>query len=180
MKLNALIQDCLQNDRKAQFALYGQFVDYISNVCQRYSHDLPTTQDNVQTTFIKIFKKLNSFDSGRGEFKFWIRRIAINECLATHRKNRRTILIEEATEIPEAIELPNYDAIMDNEKLLEVVNELPSGYKTVFLLYAVDGFKHQEISEQLSISENTSRTQLFKARKMLMKKLEHWNTLKVV
>lgn len=180
MNLNQLIKNCLQNDRKAQFALYDQFVGRVSNVCERYSRDIPTAKDNVQSTFIKIFQKLNTYDSSIGAFEAWIKRIAINECLSTYRKNHRVMLIPEMSTVYEPIELPDYGASIDNEKLIKIVQELPLGYQTIFLLYAVDGYRHKEIAEQLGISENTSRTQLFKARQVLKKKLEHWNTLNKV
>lgn len=79
MDLKLLISKCLQNNRKAQFALFDEYVTQVSRVCERYSNDLPSAKDSVQTTFIKVFKKLDTFDPTKGNFKAWISRIAINE-----------------------------------------------------------------------------------------------------
>jgi len=177
MEINSLLKKCLQNDRKAQFALYDHFFKHISIVCERYSNDLATAKDNVQTTFIKIFKKLDQFDERKGNFKSWINRIAINECLMAYRKNKQLMLTTEISDASDFVELHDFGANVDLEILLKIVDELPNGYRTVFLLNVVDGYSHKEISEQLEITENTSRSQLYSARKILMKKLENWKDL---
>ncbi len=172
MDLTLLITKCLQNNRKAQFALFDKYVDQVSKICERYTNDLPSAKDSVQTTFIKVFKKLDTFDSSKGNFGGWISRIAINECLMRYRKNKHLTFVEtEDLPIEKNVLIPNYGADIDYERLIRIVEKLPIGYRTVFMLSVIDGFSHQEIGEQLDISESTSRSQLYKARKMLIKRI---------
>ncbi len=173
MKVLSLISRCLKNERKAQFELYNRYVDTVALTCQRYSNDASRMEDNVQKTFIKIFSHLATFDIDKASFETWIKKIAVNECLMENRKHHRMVFNSEVVEYFSPSVLPDFGSHIDSEILIKVVEELPAGYRTIFLLNVVDGFSHKEIAEQLGISENTSRSQLFKARRLLEKKFEN-------
>ncbi len=127
-------------------------------------------EDVLVTAFNKILTKIDQY-KGNGSFEGWIRRIVVNEALTYLRKNR-SMYVE--TELEAADREPNYQNIsnqLEAEDLLSMIQELPTGYRIVFNLYAIDGFKHKEIAAQLNISENTSKSQLSRARVFLQKLL---------
>jgi len=129
-----------------------------------------TAEDILITAFTKIFEKIEQFKS-EGSFEGWIRRIVVNEALTYLRKNRSMYL---ETELDQVDYEPQYERLSDHletEDLLRMIQELPTGYRIVFNLYAIDGFTHKEIAEQLGISENTSKSQLSRARTYLQKVL---------
>jgi len=129
-----------------------------------------TAEDILITAFTKIFEKIEQFKS-EGSFEGWIRRIVVNEALTYLRKNKSMYL---ETELDQVDYEPQYDRLSDHleaEDLLRMIQELPTGYRIVFNLYAIDGFSHKEIAEQLGISENTSKSQLSRARTYLQKVL---------
>lgn len=172
MNLNKTIKACQKNDRKAQFALYEAYAAIVIRTCERYTEDLPTAKDLSQLTFLKIFKNLNQFNAQKGNFESWIRRIAINECLQFLRKKRHLLFVEHFNENEmESVEELNTTDI-DNERLKQFIEALPKGYRTIFLLFQVEEYSHKEIGSFLNISESTSRSQYFKARKMLKQKIE--------
>jgi len=127
-------------------------------------------EDIIVTAFLKIFDKIQQFKS-EGSFEGWIRRIVVNEALTFLRRNRSMYL---ETDLEQADREPDYNALSDHleaEDLLKMIQELPTGYRIVFNLYAIDGYSHKEIAEQLGISENTSKSQLSRARTYLQKVL---------
>ena len=130
-------------------------------------------EDILVTAFVKIFDKIQQFKS-EGSFEGWIRRIVVNEALTFLRRNRSMYL---ETDLEQADREPDYNALSDHleaEDLLKMIQELPTGYRIVFNLYAIDGYSHKEIADQLGISENTSKSQLSRARTFLQKLLiEH-------
>jgi len=129
-----------------------------------------TAEDILITAFTKIFEKIEQFKS-EGSFEGWIGRIVVNEALTYLRKNKSMYL---ETELDQVDYEPQYDRLSDHletEDLLRMIHELPPGYRVVFNLYAIDGFTHKEIAEQLGISENTSKSQLSRARTYLQKVL---------
>ena len=175
MNLEKLIQGCLQHNRKAQFKLYEAHADMVIRICERYCPDIPTAQDVSQLSFLKVFKHLETFDAQKGAFHSWVKRITINECLQYLRKKN---ILQYATEIStleiseeEIAPLPQ----VEMAQILAAVDSLPQGYKTVFLLSEVEEYSHKEISDQLGISETTSRSQLFKAKRELKKKLKTYS-----
>lgn len=127
-------------------------------------------EDVLVTAFTKVFDKIDQFKS-EGSFEGWIRRIVVNEALTWIRKNRSLYL---ETDLEKADYEPDYDKLSDHletEDLLRMIQALPTGYQLVFNLYAIDGYSHKEIAEQLNISENTSKSQLSRARVYLQKLL---------
>ncbi len=172
-KEDELIKGCLRRDSGAQKTLYDMYSSKMYGLCYRYVKDSMEAEDILVTAFMKVFDKIQQFKS-EGSFEGWIRRIVVNEALTFLRRNRSMYL---ETELEQADREPDYNALSDHleeEDLLNMIQELPTGYRIVFNLYAIDGYSHKEIAEQLGISENTSKSQLSRARTYLQKVLmEH-------
>lgn len=172
-KEDELIQGCLKRDRSAQKHLYEMYSSKMYGICYRYIKDSMVAEDVMVTAFMKVFDKIGQFKS-EGSFEGWIRRIMVNEAL-THLRRNRSMYLE--TELEQADREPDYDKLSDHleaEDLLNMIEALPAGYRIVFNMYAIDGYSHKEIADHLGISENTSKSQLSRARVYLQKKLsEH-------
>lgn len=144
-------------------------------VCRQYVKDLHFAEDVMIGGFLKVFKNLGSFGF-KGSFEGWIRKIMIRESISYIRKQQFVVYDDE---LYERNELGNntISTDMDVEHIQMLIDALPEGYKMVFVLYVVEGYKHQEIAELLQITESTSKSQLFKARKMLQEQLKHQNII---
>jgi RNA polymerase sigma factor (sigma-70 family) len=165
-----LLVGCRKNDRTAQQQLYTSYSGKMYALCCRYVKNKMEAEDVLVTAFTKVFDKIDQFKS-EGSFEGWIRRIVVNEALTWIRKNRSLYL---ETDLEKADYEPDYDKLSDHletEDLLRMIQALPTGYQLVFNLYAIDGYSHKEIAEQLNISENTSKSQLSRARVYLQKLL---------
>jgi len=167
-----IIEKCSNGNQKAQKAFYYQYIDLLYSTINRYVKDSATVDDLLFQAMMKIFTKLEDFTYiNEKALVGWLKKIAVNEALMYLRADFRTLYkIEEISEI-ENINLVEADNL--NEKdLLETIEMLPAGYRTVFLLHVVEGYSHKEIAEQLGIAEGTSRSQFFKARSLLQQKLK--------
>lgn len=169
-----LIEEAKKGDRRAQQKLFHEFAPKMLGICRRYISSIDLAEGVMLSGFFKVFANLPDF-KGEGSFEGWVKRIMINECLSFIRSEKKFQNFEE-----EIIENTEEHAIemesdFEVEEIQKCIDELPEGYRVVFVLYVIEGYKHQEIAEMLDISENTSKTQLFKARKLLQKKLEHLN-----
>jgi RNA polymerase sigma factor (sigma-70 family) len=165
-----LIKGCIRRERSAQKRLYEAFSSKMYTLCCRYVKDSMEAEDVLVTAFTKILDRIDQY-KGEGSFEGWIRRVVVNEALTYLRRNR-SMYVE--TELEAADRDPDYQQISDHleaEDLMNMIQELPSGYRIVFNLYAIDGYSHKEIAEQLNISENTSKSQLSRARVFLQKLL---------
>ena len=165
-----MIEGCKKGDRQAQKLLYDRFSGKMYALCCRYVKDKMEAEDVFVTAFTKILDRIDQF-KGEGSFEGWIRRVIVNESLSYLRRNK-SMYIE--TDIEAADHEPNYDRLenhLEAQDLLQVISELPSGYRIVFNLFAIDGYSHKEISKQLGINENTSKSQLSRARSLLQKRL---------
>ncbi len=165
-----LIQGCRRGDRAAQKRLYDTFSPKMYALCCRYVKDSMEAEDVLVTAFTKILDKIDQYKS-EGSFEGWIRRVVVNEALTWLRRNRNMYL---ELELEAADYEPDYKSLSDHleaEDLMTMINDLPSGYRIVFNLYAIDGYSHKEIADQLGISENTSKSQLSRARTYLQKLL---------
>lgn len=172
-----LIKGCIRGDRAAQKRLYDTFSSKMYALCCRYVKDSMEAEDVLVTAFTKILDKIGQYKN-EGSFEGWIRRIVVNEALTYLRRNRNMYL---ELELEAANYEPDYQTVSDHleaEDLLKMIGELPSGYRIVFNLYAIDGYSHKEIAEQLGITENTSKSQLSRARAYLQKLLtdNDWTT----
>ncbi|HEY3402759.1 MAG TPA: RNA polymerase sigma factor [Ohtaekwangia sp.] len=165
-----LIKGCIKRDRSAQKRLFDTYSSKMYGICYRYVKDPMEAEDILVTAFTKILDKIEQFKN-EGSFEGWIRRIMVNEAL-THLRRNRSMYLE--TDLEQADREPDYDTLdnyLEAEDLMNIIQELPSGYRIVFNMYAIDGYSHKEIADHLGISENTSKSQLSRARTYLQKKL---------
>ncbi|GLR16341.1 DNA-directed RNA polymerase sigma-70 factor [Portibacter lacus] len=164
-----IIDGCKAGKSNAQKALFLKYGPIMLSVCRRYARHQMEAEDFVQDGFIKVFRHIDKFKE-ESKLGTWIRRIMINNALKHVSKSafkRESIGI--ADNYDQDIDAGTY-AKLSAEEIMKLVNELPTGYKIVFNLYAIEGYSHKEIAEQLEIGESTSRSQLLKARRMLQEK----------
>ncbi|NDE03662.1 MAG: RNA polymerase sigma factor [Flavobacteriia bacterium] len=168
-----LIQGCIAARPKAQKALFDIYAPKLYVVCLRYLKDQMRAQDVLQDTFVKIFAHIGNYKS-EGAFEGWLKRIAVNTCLDQLRKDKKLLTDVSLDDVSHKLAHQDYSAekLMADD-LLKLVQALPDGYRTVFNLFAIEGFSHQEIAQQLSISENTSKTQYLRARAYLKERIEN-------
>lgn len=168
-----LVKQCQKNKRSAQEKLYKLFSPKMYGVCLRYSKNKFEAEDILQEGFIKVFLNLKNFRS-EGSLEGWIRRTIINTAINYYRKNlkyQNDINIDD-----HQIMTPNGDDVLSKlstDELMDVVQNLPDGYRMIFNLYVIEGFSHKEISAMLEINENTSKSQLSRARQVLQNKLKN-------
>lgn len=165
-----LIKRALANDRKAQHTIYEKFSPKMLSVCRQYIRDIQFAEDVMVMGFVKVFKGLHSFEH-KGSFEGWIRRIMIRESISFLRK-RQFVVFDDEMMTPKGMPEIGDASIIDVEYVQALIDALPEGYKMVFVLHAVEGYKHNEIAEMLDITEGTSKSQLFKARKLLQENLK--------
>lgn len=168
-----LIQRAAKNNREAQHILYELHAPKMLSVCRYYIKDVQKAEEVMLNGFFKVFKYLKTFKN-EGSFEGWIRRIMVREAISFLRQQKH---IEFALE-DDYLEQDYSNNINTNIEVAEIqqlIDSLPEGYKMVFIMYAVEGYKHHEIAELLNISEGTSKSQLFKARQMLQKKIKELN-----
>jgi len=161
-----LLEGCLEGNRRMQEELYRRFSPRMYAVCLRYAGNAEEAEDILQEGFIKIYKKLGSFRS-EGSFEGWIRRIFVNTAIEHFRRKR---YLQPVTEKEESTLEGNYLSVLDNlaeRDILELVQQLSPGYRTVFNMYVVEGYTHKEIGDILAISEGTSKSQLSRAKVIL-------------
>ncbi|WP_299060250.1 sigma-70 family RNA polymerase sigma factor [uncultured Polaribacter sp.] len=163
-KQKSLIKKAIDNNREAQQKLFEQHSPKMLGVCRQYVKDLHHAEDLMLQGFLKVFTNLEKFKH-EGSFEGWIRRIMVNTCISYLRKKILVDLSDEDFVFNDAAtESLENTSVEDIQKLID---KLPDGYKMVFNLFAIEGYKHSEIAKKLDISENTSKSQLFKARKLL-------------
>lgn len=166
----ALAKACCQRDEKAQRLFYEKFAPIMYPLCLRYVREVSEAEDVMITAFMKAFDKIDSY-SGKGSLVGWLRRIMINQALG-HLRKKRTMYLEMDVETAEFQSNLRWSADhLEADDLMKMVCKLPLGYRTVFNLYAIEGYSHGEISELLKISESTSKSQLSRARGLLQKQL---------
>tara|TARA_R110002153_G_scaffold105494_1_gene243965 strand:+ start:116421 stop:116996 length:576 start_codon:yes stop_codon:yes gene_type:complete len=164
-----LIKKSIKGDQKAQKFLYDRFSPKMLGVCRQYIKDLHFAEDVMVRGFVKVFNHLSSYEF-KGSFEGWVRKIMIRESISYLRKRQFVVYDDAVVEVNGQVSNTN-EGLLDAEYVQQLIDELPEGYKTVFLLYAIEGYGHREIAELLEISEGTSKSQLFKAKKMLQENL---------
>ncbi|WP_428664518.1 RNA polymerase sigma factor [Runella sp.] len=167
--LPELLEGCLQNDRKCQELLYKQFYGYAMGVCMRYVPNREEALEVVNDGFLKIFQKVQKYDAEK-PFKIWLRRIMINTALDHYRQNvkyQNHTDLSVAENTVAASDGDNAYSQLAHEDLIELIQQLTPAYRTVFNLYVIDGYSHEEIARQLGISEGTSKSNLARARENL-------------
>lgn len=164
-----LIKRAKQHDRKAQHALYAQYAPKMLSVCRYYISNVHDAEATMLSGFFKVFTHINSYKN-EGSFEGWIRRIMIRESISFLRKKNPLMAVEEMEVYTEAVAC-EMDMQAGVAAIQQAIDTLPDGYRIVFNLYEIEGYKHQEIAEMLHISVSTSKTQLFKAKKILQAQL---------
>ncbi len=164
------IEGCKRQDSRAQESLYTHYSGKMYALCCRYVPSRMEAEDVLVVAFTKVFERIDQF-KGEGSFEGWLRRIVVNESLTYLRRNKNMYLETEIEAVDKSPDFGQLENHLEADDLLRMVGELPAGYRMVFNLYAIDGYSHKEIAEQLEISENTSKSQLSRARVFLQKKL---------
>lgn len=181
MKDEVLKKKFVAGNRKAFSEVYDRYCDAMYNICLRYTKNTDEAADMLQNAFIKIHENCASFNT---EYALggWIKRIVINTAINHIRKNKRMELVDDFADYDKE------DSVLENFEISEVpdlkteltkiLNDLPLGYKTVFNLFIFENLTHKEIADHLEVSENTSKSQLFKAKQMISKLLVEKNLIK--
>ncbi len=176
MTIENLILKCKHQDKKAQETLYRMFSSKFFVLCLKYSSSYDQAKDSLHDGFIKIFQNISKYN-GSGSFEGWMTRVIINNALREYQNKSIFIPIEEDYFQEPEIEIENEELSFDF--LMKVIQELPSQYRVVFNLYAMDGYSHKEISELLNISVGTSKSNLARARKNLKENIESYKLSKM-
>ncbi len=172
-----IIEGCKSGKRAAQNELYKRYNAAMFGISMRYSNNKTEAEDALQEAFIKIYKNIRRFEGRRdGSLTAWIKTIVVNTALTINKKNKKHNYTADIDEVilpkqEPQVEIENTQDMQ--QKIMLALKELPSGYRTVFNLYVMEGYTHQEIADILEISVNTSKSQLSKARKFLKKILNH-------
>ena len=173
------LRKALDGDNTATEWIYRRHVRYLSALCSRYITEDEDIKDVLQESFIKIFTSLDSFKyRGEGSLKAWMTKITLNETLKFVRNNSRLpidSIDDKDMNIADGDSMETED--IPTDVLHQLIRELPDGYRTVFNLYVIDDKGHKEIAKLLGIKENTSASQLHKAKSMLAQKIKHYRTI---
>jgi RNA polymerase sigma-70 factor (ECF subfamily) len=168
-----LIQRAAKQNREAQHVLYELHAPKMLSVCRYYVKDVQQAEEVMLNGFFKVFKYLNSFKN-EGSFEGWIRRIMVREAISFLRQQKKIEFSIEDQYIEHDYS-NNIKTTIEVAELQQLIDSLPDGYRMVFVMYAIEGYKHHEIADLLKISEGTSKSQLFKARQMLQAKIKELN-----
>ncbi len=167
-----LIESCIKGDRASQKALYDRLAPRMFPLCIRYVGDRVLAEDILQEGFITLFTRLKSF-KGEGSFEGWARKIFVTTALMDLRKKDALKMSDELDSVRGMkADLPSQNQNIGYKEIIKLVMALPPGFRTVFNMYAIEGYSHKEIGEMLGITETTSRTQLSRARAILQNKIK--------
>ncbi len=172
-KESELITRALKDNREAQHVLFEMHAPKMLSVCRYYIKDLHQAEEAMLNGFFKVFTQLKSFRN-EGSFEGWIRRIMVRESISYLRSQPSFEQPEEA--IDSLVEMSDFkfnpmESDFNVADIQNLIDLLPEGYKVVFVMYAIEGYKHHEIAQLLNITEGTSKSQLFKARKFLQQRI---------
>ncbi len=168
-----LIERCRLQDRQAQKMLYENYAPQMLGLCRRYFTNIQEAEDALMRGFVKVFRQIDKLQDDT-KFEYWMRRIMANECLMILRKKKKMV----TTELSENSVAPMPPTVLDTlstDDILSLIDNLPEGYRTIFNMYVIEGFKHKEIAEHLKISVNTSKSQLIMARRKLQQAISILN-----
>ncbi|MFC5269165.1 RNA polymerase sigma factor [Adhaeribacter terreus] len=170
----AIIEGCKREEPAFQELLYKKYASRMMAVCTRYAKTRFEAEDVFHDAFVKVFKNIQTYQSG--SFEGWMKRIFVNTAINNYRKNLKHYGHDEFGEVHDFS--PETDSVISGittQELLDIVNQLPEGYRLVFNMFAVEGYTHKEIGELLGIAEGTSKSQLAKAKQMLKKLLSTYS-----
>lgn len=170
--IETLYEGCRNGDRAAQERLYQHTSQAMLSLCLRYTENLAEAEDVLQTGYIRVFTHIHSYQQ-RGSFEGWIRKIMVNTAIEAYRRRKRILQWTGIDrELEEMVATPHSDPL-EYEDIIRMIRELPDGYRMVFNMFAMEGYSHKEIAETLGISENTSKTQLLRARQWLKNRMNY-------
>lgn len=175
---NKLIESCINNNREAQYKLYNLLSSKMFAVCMRYAKNREEAEDILQEGFVKVFNNIDKFRS-EGSFEGWVRRIIVNTAVEHYRKSSKMYPMISVEETYNDFTWEAADDSLELDDLMKLINSLSTGYRTIFNLYVVEGYSHKEIAEMLKISEGTSKSQLARARYLLMEMVKKSEIVKV-
>jgi RNA polymerase sigma factor (sigma-70 family) len=164
-----LINGCLAGDALCQRQLFDLYAGKMMTVCLRYAADQMEAEDLLMEAFIKVYRYMYQYKF-EGSFEGWMRRIVVNTALKKLQKKKLYFEEIKPERITEAADASAYMQLGEKE-LLDLIRDLPDGYRIVFNLFVIEGYNHDEIAEMLNIQAGTSRSQLVKARKLLQQKI---------
>jgi RNA polymerase sigma factor (sigma-70 family) len=170
MSEKQLIAACKRNERRAQQQLFDEQAPIMLSVCRRYLKDADLAEEVMLQGFVKVFEKIGQFKS-EGSFQGWIRKIMVNSCLGWIRKHKEMYKEVELDSLADVSNPDRLEGILEADDLMRLIEDLPQGYRTIFNLYAIEGYTHDEIAIKLDISAGTSKSQLSRARKYLQGQL---------
>ena len=169
-QLRELLEGCLKGRRSSQKKLYELYFGYAMSVCLRYSSDYDDAVEILNDGFMKVFLKLDKYDFEKS-FKGWLRRLMINTAIDHHRKNAKHKHYYDIETVDVEASDQGIVSQIGHDEIIMLVQKLPTAYRTVFSLYVIDGYKHEEISKKLNISVGASKSNLSRARKKLQELL---------
>ncbi|MEN8121457.1 MAG: sigma-70 family RNA polymerase sigma factor [Bacteroidota bacterium] len=173
MEEKELVQACKRKKQAAQKQLYERYYEIMFRTCFRYLGNSHDSEDIVVEGFLKIFEHIKKFEyRNSGSLKNWMKTIMINESLMHLRKNKRILFSDDEYILEQKYHI---DETLEIQDIHKAIAQMPIGYRTVFNMYVVEGYSHKEIAESLNISEQTSKSQLSRAKKFLQKMIKDLN-----
>jgi RNA polymerase sigma factor (sigma-70 family) len=166
-ELQQLIRGCIKHDRKSQKALYKVFYGFAMGICVRYAGNRDEAAEVMNQGFLKVFTRMDRYNN-QLPFKAWLGKIMINASIDFYRSKLKMAYMEDIDDAPDISDGQSADRHLNYDDLLKMVQQLPQAYRTVFNLFAIEGYSHEEIGETLDISIGTSKSNLHKARQKLM------------
>jgi RNA polymerase sigma factor (sigma-70 family) len=164
--LHQLIEGCIKQDRKCQKALYKAFYGFAMGICLRYANNRYEASEVMNQGFLKVFNNISNFDITR-PFKAWLGKIMMNVSIDYYRANLKMAYTDDIDTVPDISDTALGDRNLHYNDLLAMVQQLPQAYRTVFNLFAIEGYTHEEIADMLNINIGTSKSNLHKARQKL-------------
>ena len=179
-EIKDIIEGCVRGEKRSQDLLYRKFASLLYGICLRYAKNKMDAQDVLQEFYVKIYNNISSYHHD-GSFEGWLRRIAVNTSITYYRKNLKHAFQEDIDDVVQHKNDPvQFDDLeFTQEELMNCIGKLPTGYKTVFNLYVIEGFMHKEIADMLKIDVNTSKSQLSRAKSHLQKELAEISKIKM-
>lgn len=178
-KLKAIVEGCVREERKCQKMIFEMYYGKMMSACLRYISDRDEAQDVLQDGFIKVFNSIAKFDFN-GSFEGWVRRIIVNTAIDHIRKKKKDIfqvtdhefIMNNYSEEADDVEDDSIYSNLNNQEIINAIKQLSPAYRTVFSMYVIDGYSHQQIADLLNINIGTSKSNLAKARMNLQKALK--------
>ena len=171
--VSQLVERIRKKDQRAMSQLYQMYVEELSSVCYRYVPDEDDAKDVLQNSFVKIFTTISALDyRGEDSFKAWMKRIVANEALRYMKQKKKLVFVEYHAATQDSADDEPQPERLSPDDLHRLISELPDGYRMVVNLYVFEGYSHRQIAELLSISERTSASQFYHAKRLLAKSIK--------